>query len=56
MLLLKRGGNTVYFGPIGPASADLVGYFERNGAPKFPLSANPADIMLNVVDPASGKL
>jgi ATP-binding cassette subfamily G (WHITE) protein 2 (SNQ2) len=55
MLLLKRGGSTVYFGPIGPQSRDLVGYFERNGAPKFPPNSNPADVMLGVLDPAAGK-
>lgn len=49
MLLMKRGGNTVYFGPIGPSSRELVGYFESNGASKFPFEANPAEVMLEVI-------
>jgi ABC-type multidrug transport system ATPase subunit len=32
LLLLQRGGETVYFGPIGEDSKDLIGYLERNGA------------------------
>lgn len=43
-------GNTVYFGPIGPASKDMVGYFEAGGAPKFHPDANPAEVMLDVCD------
>ena len=46
MLLLKQGGKTVYFGPLGAFSSDLIGYFERNGAPPCGEHANPADWML----------
>ena len=52
LLLMKKGGNTVYFGEIGPASRKLISYFESNGAPAFPRDANPADVMLDVVAPA----
>jgi hypothetical protein len=55
LLLMKKGGNTVYFGEIGPASRDLVSYFERNGAQPFPRNGNPADTMLDVVAPAGGE-
>ena len=28
MLLMKRGGRIIYFGPLGPCSSDMVQYFE----------------------------
>jgi hypothetical protein len=37
LLLLQRGGETVYHGPIGEDAKDLIGYLERNGA-KVPVS------------------
>ncbi|KAJ1856854.1 ATP-binding cassette transporter snq2 [Coemansia sp. RSA 1822] len=48
LLLLVRGGKTVYFGDIGDDASVLISYFERNGAPKCPKSANPAEYILDV--------
>jgi hypothetical protein len=28
MLLMKRGGRIIYFGPLGPCSCHMVQYFE----------------------------
>ncbi|OHW94180.1 ABC-2 type transporter [Colletotrichum incanum] len=46
LLLLQRGGKTVYFGDIGDNSRTLIDYLERNGAPTCPANANPAEWML----------
>lgn len=40
LLLLAKGGKTVYFGDIGDEAATIREYFGRNGAP-CPPSANP---------------
>ncbi|ORX70474.1 hypothetical protein DL89DRAFT_292148 [Linderina pennispora] len=47
LLLLMRGGHTVYFGDIGPDAHTLINYFEKNGAPRCPPSANPAEYILD---------
>ncbi|KAL2061353.1 hypothetical protein VTL71DRAFT_7626 [Oculimacula yallundae] len=49
LLLLKRGGRTVYFGDLGPGSRTLIEYLERNGAPTCPPNANPAEYMLETI-------
>ncbi|RKP05994.1 ABC-2 type transporter-domain-containing protein [Thamnocephalis sphaerospora] len=49
LLLLARGGKTVYFGKIGQDARILISYFERNGAPKCPRKANPAEYILDAV-------
>ncbi|KAL4909703.1 hypothetical protein BDW74DRAFT_143551 [Aspergillus multicolor] len=54
LLFLARGGRTVYFGDIGEKSSTLASYFERNGAPKLPTEANPAEWMLEVIGAAPG--
>lgn len=54
MLLLQRGGECVYFGDIGPDSAVLVDYLERNGA-KVPSNVNPAERMLDIIGAGSQK-
>lgn len=41
MLLLKKGGKTVYFGDIGENATKLIQYFERNGARKCLDYENP---------------
>ena len=41
LLLLRKGGQTVYFGDIGPRSAVMIDYFERNGARKCSDDENP---------------
>ncbi|GFF23501.1 ABC transporter CDR4 [Aspergillus udagawae] len=54
LLFLAKGGKTVYFGDIGEKSSTLSSYFERNGAPKLPADANPAEWMLEVIGAAPG--
>ncbi|KAL4787431.1 ABC-2 type transporter-domain-containing protein [Aspergillus varians] len=54
LLFLAKGGRTVYFGEIGDKSSTLASYFERNGAPKLPSEANPAEWMLEVIGAAPG--
>lgn len=49
LLLLKRGGHMVYFGELGQGSHILLDYLERNGAPKCPSKANPAEYMLEAI-------
>ena len=41
LLLLQKGGQTVYFGDVGPGSKSIIGYFERNGARKCAEEDNP---------------
>lgn len=54
LLLLAKGGKTVYFGPIGQNSQVLMDYFTRNGGPPLPPKANPAEHMLEVIGAAPG--
>ncbi|KAF2192196.1 pleiotropic drug resistance protein, ABC superfamily [Zopfia rhizophila CBS 207.26] len=54
LLLLAKGGKTVYFGEIGHDSKILMDYFTRNGGPPCPNSANPAEHMLEVIGAAPG--
>lgn len=54
LLLLQRGGETVYFGDIGPDSKVLIDYLERNGA-QVPGDANPAEFMLEAIGAGSRK-
>ncbi len=54
LLLLQRGGETVYFGDIGKDSNVLIEYLERNGAP-VPPSSNPAEFMLEAIGAGSRK-
>ncbi|KAG0701470.1 ABC-2 type transporter-domain-containing protein [Suillus ampliporus] len=49
LLLLCKGGRTVYFGDIGENSSTMLDYFERNGAPRCSSDANPAEYMLDVI-------
>ncbi|KAA8495125.1 ABC transporter G family member 14 [Porphyridium purpureum] len=46
LLLLQRGGETVYFGELGEGSQTLVNYFTKNGAEPLAAGQNPADYML----------
>ena len=41
LLLLKVGGQTVYFGDLGYHSSTMVQYFERNGARPCRADENP---------------
>ncbi|EAW15031.1 putative ABC multidrug transporter [Aspergillus clavatus NRRL 1] len=54
LLLLAKGGKTVYFGEIGPESRTLMDYFARNGGPSCPPGSNPAEHMLEVIGAAPG--
>ncbi|KAI8826193.1 ABC-2 type transporter-domain-containing protein [Fimicolochytrium jonesii] len=49
LLLLARGGRTVYFGELGPDCETLRHYFEGHGAPPCPPTANVAEYMLDVI-------
>lgn len=48
LLLLAKGGNTVYFGDIGENGSQVKEYFKRYDAP-CPPDANPAEHMIDVV-------
>ncbi|XP_076910337.1 ABC transporter G family member 35-like [Bidens hawaiensis] len=49
LLLLKRGGQVIYSGPLGRHSQQIIDYFEAiNGVPKIPEKYNPATWMLEV--------
>ncbi|KAI4952832.1 hypothetical protein J4E91_003307 [Alternaria rosae] len=54
LLLLAKGGKTVYFGDIGDNAATIKEYFERYDAP-CPPGANPAEHMIDVVTGTHGK-
>lgn len=49
LLLLKKGGQTVYFGDVGHNSSTLLEYFERSGARKCHKSENPAEYILEAI-------
>ncbi|KAG8755116.1 hypothetical protein FRC11_006250 [Ceratobasidium sp. 423] len=49
LLLLRKGGQTCYFGDLGENSSTLISYFERNGARKCESDENPAEYMLDVI-------
>ncbi|KAL1960694.1 hypothetical protein VTO42DRAFT_6524 [Malbranchea cinnamomea] len=48
LLLLAKGGKTVYFGDIGENGQTVKDYFARYGAP-CPPNVNPAEHMIDVV-------
>ncbi|KAL2670276.1 hypothetical protein Neosp_014743 [[Neocosmospora] mangrovei] len=54
LLLLAKGGKTVYFGEVGANSKTLMDYFVRNGGPALPDGVNPAEHMLAVIGAAPG--
>ncbi|GMF47374.1 unnamed protein product [Phytophthora fragariaefolia] len=50
LLLLKKGGETVFFGEVGDRCHDLVAYFESiPQVPRIPDGYNPATWMLEVI-------
>jgi ATP-binding cassette subfamily G (WHITE) protein 2 (SNQ2) len=49
LLLLRKGGQTVYFGKIGENSRIMLDYFESNGARKCNSNENPAEYMLETI-------
>ncbi|XP_050232688.1 ABC transporter G family member 32 isoform X2 [Mercurialis annua] len=49
LLSMKRGGEIIYAGPLGPKSCELIKYFEAvEGVPKIRSGYNPAAWMLEV--------
>ena len=42
LLLLQRGGTTIYAGPLGTDSNTLIDYFEALGVDPKPQGLNPA--------------
>jgi ATP-binding cassette subfamily G (WHITE) protein 2 (SNQ2) len=53
LLLLAKGGKTVYFGDIGQKAVTVKSYFEKYGAP-CPPNANPAEHMIDVITGSLG--
>ncbi|KAI6674140.1 hypothetical protein NL676_002046 [Syzygium grande] len=52
LLLMKRGGQVIYAGPLGRHSHKLIEYFEAvPGVPKIRDGYNPATWMLEITDP-----
>ncbi|GLB42433.1 putative ABC transporter superfamily, ABCG family. PDR (TC 3.A.1.205) subfamily protein [Lyophyllum shimeji] len=49
LLLLRKGGQTVYFGDLGHNATTLISYFERNGSRRCEPDENPAEFMLDVI-------
>ena len=49
LLLLRKGGQTVYFGDIGKDSRTVIDYFERNGGRDCGAGENPAEYILEVI-------
>ncbi|GAA97325.1 uncharacterized protein L969DRAFT_87260 [Mixia osmundae IAM 14324] len=49
LLLLKKGGKTVYFGNLGKGSRTMIDYFSRQSGEKCPERANPAEWMLEQI-------
>ncbi|KAG5650931.1 hypothetical protein H0H81_010506 [Sphagnurus paluster] len=49
MLLLRKGGETVYFGDLGKNATTLINYFESNGSRECLPDENPAEFMLDVI-------
>ncbi|XP_076910333.1 ABC transporter G family member 35-like isoform X1 [Bidens hawaiensis] len=49
LLLMKRGGQVIYAGPLGRNSQNIIDYFQEiPGVPKIPIQYNPATWMLEV--------
>eukprot|EP00898_Chlorokybus_atmophyticus_P004211 jgi/Chlat1/4791/Chrsp31S04779 len=56
LLLLKRGGEVIYFGPLGHESSELVSFFQQiPTVPRIAEGQNPATWMLEVSTPAVEK-
>ncbi|KAK2364343.1 pleiotropic drug resistance protein [Trifolium repens] len=54
LLLMKRGGQIIYAGPLGHQSHKLIEYFEAiEGVPKIKVGYNPAAWMLEISSPST---
>jgi len=49
LLLLKKGGEVVFYGETGVCSSNLISYFEGLGVTPMNIGENPATWMLNVL-------
>ncbi|RDB27068.1 Brefeldin A resistance protein [Hypsizygus marmoreus] len=49
LLLLRKGGQTVYFGDLGHNATTVISYFEKNGSRRCEPEENPAEFMLDVI-------
>ena len=57
LLLLKRGGETVFFGDLGPDASHLIAYFSAyKDTPQIKDGANPATWMLEVIGAGTSSL
>jgi len=54
LLLLAKGGKTVYFGEIGENSSTLANYFTKRTGVPCPDNVNPAEWMLEQIGAAPG--
>ncbi|CAI5954152.1 unnamed protein product [Closterium sp. NIES-64] len=53
LLLMKRGGEVIYMGPLGTDSRLMIDYFQAiPGVPPLPAGYNPATWMLDISTPA----
>ncbi|KAL0724994.1 hypothetical protein Bca4012_039593 [Brassica carinata] len=49
LILMKNGGQLVYYGPLGKHSSKVIDYFEKiPGVPKIQNNCNPATWMLDI--------
>ncbi|KAJ3127424.1 hypothetical protein HK100_009771 [Physocladia obscura] len=55
LLLLGRGGKTIYFGELGVECETLLNYFERTGAHKCDPKGNPAEYILDCIGAGTAK-
>lgn len=54
LLLLKRGGQVIYNGPLGKRSSKLIEYFEAvEGVPPIKEGFNPSTWMLDITSQGS---
>lgn len=56
LLLLRPGGDAIFFGELGPNSQNLVKYFEARGAHAIDLGENPANWVLTVLSSGDCKV
>lgn len=54
LLLLAKGGHTVYHGDLGKNSTQLISYLESRSDKKCAEDANPAEFMLDVIGSKDG--
>ncbi|KAI0160533.1 ABC-2 type transporter-domain-containing protein [Xylariaceae sp. FL1272] len=55
LLLLGKGGKTLYFGDVGQNAPTVIKYFEDNGALECQAEGNPAEWMINATSMNPGE-